>query len=256
MQLTVSGDRARGFEKFAHRARILGRMCGRYVVARTLSGQMPDLLGQLPGWPADFENFNIAPTTAVPVVVESLNPASGEIERHVDGVHWGFVASWKKSITDRPQPINARIETIASNGMFRSAFRYRRCIVPATGYYEWHVGTDGVKHPYFIHAPHGLALAAIYEDWTGGGDSAFRSMAIITRAAVGPAAELHDRLPVMLAPDAYGDWLGSDFASADDALDLLMTSSTPLADTLQFHAVDNRVGNVRSNDPQLIAPLV
>lgn len=226
------------------------------MVARTLSGDMPVLLENLPGWPVDFENFNIAPTTAVPVVIESLNPVSGEIDRYVDGVHWGFVAAWKKSNAEPPQPINARIETIASNAMFRSAFRYRRCIVPATGYYEWHVGSGGVKQPYFIHAPGGLALAAIFEDWTGGGDSAFRSMAIITRGATGPAAALHDRLPVMLAPDAYDAWLGSDLASADDAIDLLMTSSTPLAQRLQFHAVDNMVGNVRNNGPQLIAPLV
>ena len=224
-------------------------------MARTLSGTMPDLLEQIPGWPAAFENFNIAPTAAVPVVLESPNPRTGEITRQVDVVHWGFIAAWKKSISDRPQPINARIETIATNGMFRSAFRHRRCIVPANGYYEWKVAADGSKQPFFIHATQGLALAGIYEDWTGGGDSAFRSMAIITREAVGPAQVLHDRLPVMLTPDAYDAWLGSDLASAEQATDLLMDTSARVAETLEFYPVDARVGNVRNSGPELITPL-
>ncbi len=224
-------------------------------MARTLSGTMPDLLEQIPGWPAAFENFNIAPTTVVPVVLESPNPRTGEITRQVDGVHWGFIAAWKKSIFDRPQPINARVETIATNGMFRSAFRYRRCIVPANGYFEWKVAADGSKQPFFIHATQGLAFAGIYEDWTGGGDSAFRSMAIITRDAVGPAQVLHDRLPVMLTPDAYDAWLGSDLASAEQATNLLMDTSARVAETLEFYPVDARVGNVRNSGPELITPL-
>jgi putative SOS response-associated peptidase YedK len=170
-------------------------------------------------------------------------------------VHWGFIAAWKKSIFDRPQPINARVETIATSGMFRSAFRYRRCIVPANGYFEWKVAADGSKQPFFIHATQGLAFAGIYEDWTGGGDSAFRSMAIITRDAVGPAQVLHDRLPVMLTPDAYDAWLGSDLASAEQATNLLMDTSARVAETLEFYPVDARVGNVRNSGPELITPL-
>lgn len=238
-----------------HDARSLYRMCGRYVVARTLSGTMPDLLAQLPGWPGAYENFNIAPTSAVPVILESPNPVTGEIVRHADLVQWGFVAAWKKTVTERPQPINARIETIATNGMFRSAFRHHRCIVPATGYYEWKVSADGTKQPFFISAPSGLAFAGIFEDWTGGGESAFRSMAIITREAVGPARVLHDRLPVMLTPDAYDDWLGSDLASAQHATDLVMLASARVAETLEFYPVDTRVGNVRNSGPDLITPL-
>jgi len=226
-------------------------MCGRYVVARTLSGQLPELLSQLPGWPADYENFNVAPTNDVPIVVESADTATGEIIRHAERAQWGFVVAWKKSFFERPQPINARIESVATNGMFRSAFRSRRCIVPASGYYEWHTGADGNKQPYFIHAPHGLAFAGIYEDWGQDAQSRRRSTTIITRAAVGPAAQLHDRLPVLLTPDAYSLWLGEELKSVDEALALLMTSSEIVASSLEFYPVDRRVGNVRNNDSSL-----
>lgn len=230
-------------------------MCGRYVVARTLSGQLPQLLSELPGWPANYENFNIAPTTDVPIVLESPDTVTGEIVRHADLAHWGFVAAWKKSFTERPQPINARIESIATNGMFRSAFRSRRCIVPASGYYEWHVGADGIKQPYFIHAPHGLAFAGIYEDWGQDAHTRRRSTTIVTRGAVGPAKHLHDRLPVMLTPDAYARWLGDDLSSADEAVALLMSASTTVASSLEFYPVDRRVGNVSNNDASLCEPL-
>jgi putative SOS response-associated peptidase YedK len=226
-------------------------MCGRYVVARTLSGQLPELLLQLPGWPGDYENFNIAPTSDVPIVLESADTTTGEIVRHAELAHWGFVAAWKKSFSERPQPINARIESVATNGMFRSALRYRRCIVPASGYYEWQVGPDGLKQPYFIHAPHGLAFAGIYEDWGPDAATRRRSTTILTRGAVGPAARLHDRLPVMLTPDAYAPWLGDDLSSADEAVALLMSASTRVASTLEFYPVDRRVGNVRNNDSSL-----
>ncbi len=230
-------------------------MCGRYVVARTLGGELPELLSSLPGWPAQYENFNIAPTTDVPIVVEDVETTTGEVIRHADLAYWGLVPAWKQSFTQRPQPINARIETVATNGMFRQAFRYRRCLVPASGYYEWHVGADGVKQPFFIHAPHGLVFAGIFEDWGTDTRDARRSMAILTRPAVGPAAVLHDRLPVMLTPDGYSRWLGHDFASAGEAFDLAMAQSEHVAGSLQFHAVDRRVGNVRNSGPELCEPV-
>ena len=226
-------------------------MCGRYVVARTLSGQLPELLSQLPGWPADYENFNVAPTSNVPIVLESPDAVTGEIVRHAELTHWGFVAAWKKSFSERPQPINARIESVATNGMFRSAFRNRRCIVPASGYYEWHVGAEGIKQPYYIHAPHGLAFAGIYEDWGPDAHTRRRSTTILTRGAVGPAMQLHDRLPVMLTPDAYALWLGEELSSADEAVALLMSASASVAASLEFYPVDRRVGNVRNNDSSL-----
>lgn len=231
-------------------------MCGRYVVARTLSGEMPELLSHLPEWPHNFENFNIAPTARVPIVSELVDASTGDIAWHALMAQWGFVPGWKKSFDERPQPINARIESVSTNGMFRNAFRHGHCIVPASGYYEWHTGRDGIAQPFFIHAPAGLAFAGIVETWHPDEHPVRSSMAILTRPAVGPAAQLHDRLPVMLTPDGYEAWLSHNDLSATEYIDFLMAESEIVAANLDFHPVDRRVGNVRNSGPDLCAPVV
>lgn len=236
-------------------------MCGRFVVARAVSGALLELLAELPEWNHVPENFNVAPTSQVPLIHNETDIATGETHRVLDTAHWGFVASWKKSFFERPQPFNARVETIASNGMFRSAFRRHRGIIPATGYYEWRVLADGSKVPYFITSPErGIAMAAIFEDWTdpllaaGDPHRVRRSTTIITRDANGPAAEIHARMPIFLAPDDYNAWLGDSLSSATEAVELLLTSSSRIARTLDLWPVSVRVGNVRNNDIALMAP--
>jgi putative SOS response-associated peptidase YedK len=238
-------------------------VCGRYVVARTLSGDLPDLLENLEGWNPEFENFNIPPTATVPVVLNHADPASGAVERIVDWVHWGFVPAWKKSFTERPQPVNARIEGVATNGMFREAFRHRHCIVPVSGYYEWSVETAGVKQPYFIRgaAGAGLALAGLFEDWAdlsvplGEPEHLRRTSTIITRSALGDIVPIHDRMPILLAPEHHDTWLAGDFASAAEALGFLESASQETVDSIEAYAVGVAVGNVRNNGPQLIDAL-
>lgn len=238
-------------------------MCGRYVVAKTLSGALSDLLENLEGWNPEFENFNIPPTAEIPVVVRQVDNHSGELLRAIDWVHWGFVPAWKKSFTERPQPVNARIEGVATNGMFREAFRHRHCIVPASGYYEWSVNSAGVKQPFYIHgrAGQGLAMAGLFEDWTdvtspaGEASPVRRTATIITRSALGDIEPIHDRMPVLLAPDDYDTWLSGDFASAAEALDFLETASNATAWSFEAHAVGSEVGNVRNNGPELIDAL-
>ena len=236
-------------------------VCGRFVVARAVSGALPELLAELPEWNNVPENYNVAPTSTIPLIHNETDVGSGEIHRVLDFAHWGFVAAWKKSFTERPQPFNARVETIATNGMFRSAFQRHRAIIPAMGYYEWRVMADGSKVPYFITAPaRGLALAAIFEDWTDSTLSADapgrvrRSATIITRDAIGPAATVHDRMPVFLSPEDYDSWMGNSLSSANEAVALLLASSQRIAATLDLWPVDSRIGSVRQNDPELIAP--
>lgn len=237
-------------------------MCGRYVVAKTLSGALPDLLENLEGWNLEFENFNIPPTATVPVVLNHADPAPGAIERIVDWVHWGFVPAWKKSFTERPQPVNARIEGVATNGMFREAFRHRHCIVPVSGYYEWSV-TAGVKQPFYIRgaAGAGLALAGLFEDWVdlsvppNEPEHLRRTSTIITRSALGDIVPIHDRMPVLLAPDHYDTWLAGDFASAAEALGFLESASQDTVHSFEAYPVGAAVGNVRNNGPQLIDAL-
>lgn len=238
-------------------------VCGRYVVAKTLSGALPDLLENLEGWNPEFENFNIPPTAEIPVVVRQIDAQSGEVQRAIDWVHWGFVPAWKKSFTERPQPVNARIEGAATNGMFREAFRHRHCIVPASGYYEWSVNADGVKQPFYIRglAGRGLAMAGLFEDWTdaaspaGEASPVRRTATIITRSALGDITSIHDRMPVLLGPDDYDTWLAGEFATAAEALSFLETASNATARSFEAYAVGTAVGNVRNNGPQLIDAL-
>lgn len=234
------------------------------MVAKTLSGALPDLLKKLEGWNPEFENFNIPPTADIPVVVRQADTQTGELRRALDWVHWGFVPSWKKSFTERPQPVNARIEGVATNGMFREAFRHRHCIVPVSGYYEWSVNAAGEKQPFYIRglAERGLAIAGLFEDWTDFGSPAGeaspvrRTATIITRSALGDITPIHDRMPVLLGPDDYDTWLAGEFASAAEALSFLETASQATAGSFEAYAVGPSVGNVRNNGPQLIDALL
>lgn len=238
-------------------------MCGRYVVAKTVIDALPNLLDGLPGWNPDLENFNMTPGTEVPIVHNQQVGAGGEQDdqpRIVEPVYWGLVASWKKTFKELPKPVNARIETVATNGMFRDAFRYRRCIVPVSAYYEWvppggqgAPEVKGVKNtPYLVYTGEspepteitgGLACAGIYEDWI---DQSVppdhpmrvrRTMAIITRPAEAAPATIHDRMPAMLTPDDYERWMGNGIASAAEAIDLLHTSTHAVAPSLRVHQV-------------------
>ncbi|MGT2425224.1 SOS response-associated peptidase [Amnibacterium kyonggiense] len=174
-------------------------MCGRYVVTKAVTDLLPDLLGGLDGLPDDY---NVAPTALVPVV------RARHGERVLAEVKWGFLPSYAKDEKQRPQPINARLETVATSGMFKRAFARSRCVVPALGYYEWVVTPTG-KQPHFIHAPGaGLAMAGVLSAWSDPArdrDDPERwsiSMAIITRAAHVAPGEVHDRMPACLSPRA------------------------------------------------------
>lgn len=237
-------------------------MCGRYVVSKTLMASMPALFEDVGGWEPDLENFNMTPGTDVPIIHDELDPR-GTVDRVLEPVTWGLVAAWKKTFKELPKPVNARIETVATNGMFREAFRYRRCIVPATAYYEWIPpaadAPKGTKNiPYVIYTGEsaepteltgGMAFAGIYEDWI---DQSVpptdpmrvrRTMAIITRPAMAAPETIHDRMPAMLLPEHYDRWLGNSLGSAAEAIDLLHTATALVAPSLRVH----RVSDIRSS---------
>ncbi|ROQ37150.1 putative SOS response-associated peptidase YedK [Frondihabitans sp. PhB188] len=232
-------------------------MCGRFVVARATSDLLPDLLSglSLPSTGPDLvESYNVAPTD--PVAAVRLRHG----ERELATPRWGFVPAWYPDLKKRPQPINARIETVATSGMFRKAFASSRCIIPAQGYYEW-VLTDDGKQPHYIHEPDGaLAMAGIVTAWpdrSKADDDPDRwviSTAIITRDAHVAPGEVHDRMPACLTPDAYDAWLDP-AVGADDALALLDARSLEVAHTLAHYAVSKAANSVKNNGPELIEPL-
>jgi putative SOS response-associated peptidase YedK len=227
-------------------------MCGRFVISKAGSSLLPDLLGH----PAEIKpDFNVAPTRQVAAVRQ------WEGERVMPLVHWGYVPGWAKDFKkQRPQPINARLETVATSPMFRKSFASHRGVIPADGYFEWTVTETG-KQPHFIYEPGaGLAMAAIISAWADPAkdeddpDKWRLSAAIITRDSHVAPGEVHDRMPALLSPDAYDDWLG-DHLGPDELLQLLERESHAAAHGLEHYEVSRDVNNVRNNGEQLLERL-
>jgi putative SOS response-associated peptidase YedK len=165
-------------------------------------------------------------------------------------MRWGFLPHWYKTPTDGPLLINARAETIAEKPAFRAACRERRCLIPATGFYEWTKDAEGTRWPWYFHDPSGapLVFAGVWQDWERDGQR-LTTCAIVSTAA-GPAmSEIHHREPVTLAPDDWALWLGEDGKGAAR----LMTAA-PTA-RIARHPVDRRVNSNRAEGPDLIAPV-
>jgi putative SOS response-associated peptidase YedK len=236
-------------------SRNLRRMCGRYA-----SFLPPELIARLFGTKNPLPNlkptWNMAPTMDAPVV--RRHPETGE--RHLDALTWGFVPTFTKTLKEARRPVNARAETISSSGMFRHAFVKRRCIVPAAAFYEWQAGpagqtpagkTPGGKTPYAIARADGdpLAFAGIWEGWRSPDGNILRTFAIVTTTANPEMAVLHERMPVILEAGDWPVWLGEDPGAPET---LLRPSPEGV---LRLWQVDRRVGNVRNDDPDLLAPI-
>lgn len=228
-------------------------MCGRFVSSST-----PDEIAKYfdaeppPAESALEPSWNVAPTNDVYVVTEDGGA------RRVAPHHWGLVPIWAKSPAAGNKMINARAETLADKNAYKHAFRKRRCIVPADGFYEWKaVPGQKRKQPYFIHRSDGepLAFAGLWEEWRGpdrSGDQRLRSTTIITTEANATMAPVHDRMPVILPPSAWAEWLAPDNHDLPSLGSLLVPAPPQL---LVMHPVDPAVGNVRSRGPHLVDPV-
>jgi putative SOS response-associated peptidase YedK len=224
-------------------------MCGRYVVATPFQ-QMAIDFGALAdlGFAADYvPDFNIAPTKPVPVLWQR---PQDDGERRLSLARWGLIPAWAKDPSVGVRAFNARIETAAEKPTFRSAFAKRRCVLPADGYYEWK--KDGsAKQPMFIRAEDGaqLAFAGLYERWTDAEDRELWSVSILTGPAVGPLAEIHDRMPLTVSRALLDPWLDEGLRDADRVRSLLEVGQAP---AWTARPVGPGVGNVRNNGPELI----
>lgn len=190
----------------------------------------------LEGWPCGVElSYNVSPTQTVPV----FTSAGGVAAR------WGLIPSWSKEINTTYSTFNARIEGIDAKPAYRNAWKQsQRCLIPATGYYEWK-GEKGSKQPYFVHSPKGdpLVFAGLYEPAR---NEIPASCTIITKAAIGHMADLHIRVPVMLSLKNAVDWYTLPPSSA-----LELAKSENLAD-VDYYPVSIAVGNSRNDDVRLI----
>ena len=220
-------------------------MCGRYSLTSPPEA-MVRLFGleTTPNWPA---RYNIAPTQMAPVVVAGA--AGGRAARLM---RWGLIPGWAKDPTMGARMINARAETVAEKPSFRAAFRKRRCLVPADGFYEW-TGAKGAKQPYRIEQEgrEPFAFAGLHELWSPGGEEPVKSYTIITTDA-GPALKsIHHRMPVIVPPQAFDAWL--DETASPDALHRVLEAATDTE--LTAFMVSKRVNNVRHDDADCLAPL-
>jgi putative SOS response-associated peptidase YedK len=218
-------------------------MCGRYArygkrkvyldefVIKTNLHEAADYL--------DRPLFNIAPTSDVVVV------RNGAEVRELTLMRWGLIPSWTKDIKKAPLLNNARAETVAEKPSFRSAFKKRRCLIPADGFYEWVDGTKPKQPYYFRRADERpLAFAGLWESWND-----IESCTIITTDANSLMAPVHHRMPVILAPNDYAEWL-------DPAAEELGRLLTPCpADELVAYPVSTLVNNARNETPECIDPI-
>jgi putative SOS response-associated peptidase YedK len=192
----------------------------------------------------DVPNYNVCPTAQVATVTSAAGT------RHLRAMRWGFVPHWYKTPTDGPLLINARAETIAEKPAFRAACRERRCLIPASGFYEWTRLEDGTRLPWYITRRDGapLALAGIWQDWARDG-AALTTCAIVTTGANAAMAPIHHRIPVVLEQEDWPLWLGE----AGKGAARLMQA--PGEDVLAFHRVSRAVNSNRASGPELIDPI-
>lgn len=226
-------------------------MCGRFITTGTWAEYrkyMNILPPEVDGRNGPEPNYNTAPTSTLEIVT------SHEGEIGIESVKWGLVPHWA---TDGKRiMINARGETVDKKASFRDAFKYGRCLIPATGYYEWLVLDEKAKdkQPYLIHLP---GDAPTFEPYAFAGVMALnktldsRTFAIVTLAATDNISHIHDRMPVILKQDAMTSWLDGGTSKAD-ALELLQENR---GTDLVFHPVSKNVGNVKNKGPELIDPI-
>jgi putative SOS response-associated peptidase YedK len=214
-------------------------MCGRFAFYSPA-----EAVAQLFGASGSVDlkpRYNIAPTQYVAAIRNAQDDGLELTE-----LRWGLVPFWAKDPSIGNRMINARAETVAEKPSFRNAYRKRRCLILADGFYEWHREGD-VKIPYFISLANGepFAFAGLWEDWQSKEtDESLQTTTIVTTAADDYLSQLHHRMPVVLEPARANRWLAGDMALLDDA-----TSQPP---TFRAWPVDRKVNNARNESPDLV----
>ena len=214
-------------------------MCGRFTITHP-NAALAALFDAVPGNDLpDSPRFNICPTNPVVAV-------TAEDGRRLRTMRWGLIPVWYKAPNDGPLIINARSDTVAEKPAFREAVRRRRCILPASGFYEWSAGPGGTRLPWYITRTDGapMALAALWSRW-----GEIDTVAMVTVTGGPNMAGIHDREPVILEPADWPLWLGE----AGHGAARLMRATA--AGVLAAFRVGTEVNSNRASGPQLIAPL-
>ena len=221
-------------------------MCGRYTFTSA-----PEAMRQLfryleqPNFPP---RFNVAPTQPIAIV------RLVEGQRQFALVRWGFLPSWVKDPKTFTLVINARGESVIDKPAFRAAMKRRRCLIPADGFYEWQKAGDR-KRPFFIHAKSGapLAFAGLWETWTGPNGEELETAAIVTTRANRTLGAIHERMPVIVPPEAFDLWLDCATVDAATAAALIKPGPEYLLEAYEISTAVNRTAN---DGPKLLEPVV
>lgn len=221
-------------------------MCGRLSTANLLPDDISRLFhtSAVPGY---LQSYNVAPTRQIPAIREQ-----GQI-RSLANLRWGLIPHWVKDKQIKAATFNARVETLTQKPFFRDAIKTRRCIIPATGFYEWQKQGEK-KQPYYIHRADNqlLALAGLWDAWvdkvTG---ETLESCTIVTVPATQQMAEIHERMPAVLAAEFFDTWLDPEFKETHVLQDLLRMPKNVLA----MYPVSSYVNNSRHEGEQCIERL-
>jgi putative SOS response-associated peptidase YedK len=220
-------------------------MCGRYTIIAS-----PEALRALfryaeqPNFPP---RYNVAPTQPIAIV----RLVDGQ--RHFALVRWGLLPSWVKDPKTFTLLINARGETAAEKPAFRAAMKRRRCLIPADGFYEWQAAGDR-KRPFYVRAKSGapLTFAGLWESWTGPNGEELETAAIVTTRANRTLSPIHDRMPVIVPPEAFDLWLDGATVDATTAAALIQPAPEDLLEAYEISTAVNRTAN---DNPKLLEPV-
>lgn len=219
-------------------------MCGRFFIDLSPS----DILERfnIPGQESFFQNYNITPSQQIAAI------RAGDSGRELVNLKWGLLPSWSKTDKSQYSMINARAETVHSKPAYRNAFRQRRCLIPASGFYEWQKTASG-KQPWAIgmkdDAP--FAMAGIWEHWQQG-EQVIESCSIIVTESNDCIRPIHDRMPCIIAPSEYDQWLDKGNTKNDDLLPLLRSYPS---EEMKAWPVSTRVNSPANNSPENVQAL-
>ncbi|MEL7473315.1 MAG: SOS response-associated peptidase [Planctomycetota bacterium] len=224
-------------------------MCGRF----THLYQWKQIHDQLTAFGIAMERALDGPEPSYNAPPKAMIPALRETESGLAAFfpQWWLVPHWSKTPDAKYATFNARSEDASKKPAFREPFRYRRCVIPASGFYEWKEEADGAKQPHYITRADGapIYLAGLWDQWEDG-TTFLESCTILTTTPNAEMSELHHRMPCVLEPERVGAWCARGTDRVDDVASFLAPSPDG---TLSMRPVDRRVGNVRHNDPDLLA---
>ena len=228
-------------------------MCGRYATTRSAADLSAIFESYDEAGDRLAADYNVAPTDPVPIVRRlpvDGGTAGAEHRRVLSVARWGLVPAWSRDTRGAARMINARAETVATTNAYARSFTGRRCLVPADGWYEWARRDGAAKQPYFMTPRDGavLAFAGLWSLW-GAGDDRLLTCSVVTTAALGDLALVHDRMPLLLPRSRWATWLAG--GGEPDAL-LAPPDEESLA-AIEIRPVGRSVGDVRNDGPGLVA---